>query len=1664
MIRRITGRLHRALVLVMVLSLVLPYVAFADTIEGDAISNSNANNEQLSYTAGSSTAFQSKYWVAKTGNECDPATGSALSFKLMATQQTDANGDAVNVDASGAINAKLNGTTNAAQSLNDFTLTFSACGDANSKTVDFTTGSTLAAGKYKIEVKSSTISDPGSTDSYQVNNAHFFVQVSASTNQAPVANNQSVTTSEDTAKPITLTGSDTNTGDTLTYTVVTQPTKGQLTGTAPNLTYTPNANYNGSDSFTFKINDGTVDSNTATVSITVSAVNDAPVAANDSARTDEDRAVAIDVLANDTDVENNSLSVGAGSITAPANGTATLITSDENAGKILYTPNGNFNGSDSFTYKVCDNGTSGGSSDPKCSTASATVSARVLAQNDAPVAQNDAASTGEDTARVIDVLANDNKGAANESGQTLSVKADSITAPAYGTAELITSGDDAGKIRYTPSNDFNGSDSFRYEVCDNGTSESVVNGEITSSADARCSASAATVSLTVSAVNDAPVPAGDTASTPEDTTLYIAPSTLTENDSKGAANEGTQTLTISAVSNAVKGAVSIVQADDQDAEGNVGKVRFVPEANYNGTGASFDYKVCDNGSPQLCSEGTAKVTVTVDPVNDAPVAGDDSFSTNEDTRLDLTQAQLKGNDTDVDNSELSVTAVSNDTNGTAVKNTDGTVTFTPARDFNGTAGFDYTVSDGEKTDTGHVTVMVNAVNDKPTISSIADQETDEDVAKGPLNFTIGDVDNNLSVLTVSASSSNTTLVPDNKISLSGTGAEWTVTVTPAANKHGEATITLTVCDGTSSCTEEVFKLTVNSVNDAPDAVNDNAEGTEDTTSYINVLSNDTDVDNDALSVSSVSIDATNAAKATVSVVADGEHKGKISFVPARDFNGPVTFSYTASDGKGGTDTASVTVSVAAVNDAPVATDDRGFSTDEDNALYIDPADLLVNDSDVDNTLAQLSLKDISDASNGRVSIVPADEANAGKIKFQPNANYNGPASFKYTITDGKLDSDKATVSITVNAVNDAPSFTKGANQTVLEDAGAQSVASWATNISKGAANEGSQELTFNVGNDNRALFSAQPAISADGTLTYTPAANANGSATVTVSLSDDGGTDNGGKDTSGTQTFTIAINAVNDAPSFTKGANQTVPEDAGAQNVSGWATAISAGPANEAGQALDFIVTNTNNGLFSAQPAVATNGTLSFTPAANKYGSTTVTVQLHDDGGTANGGADTSAEQTFTITVTEVNDAPTAADDAKNGTEDTELRFAVSDLLANDSAGPNEADQTLSVRVEATANTHGTVSIDTSTNQVVYTPAANYNGAASFSYTITDNGTTNGTADHRSASATVRLTIAAVNDAPTADAQSVSTNEDTAKTINLLGRDVEDDALTYIVVSQPSNGALTGTAPNLTYTPNSNYNGTDSFTFKVNDGSVDSSTATVSITVNAVNDAPGVTITSFAVDQVTGRASTGISWSDVDASDRETISFTYTAGGKTVATSSYSDRAASGSLTDTAAIPAGCYTDLKVIVTITDNGTPSLSGTDTRSSSTQQLDVYKASFKAPIMDNERNLAKAGSVVPVKVALSSMCNPGATVTNRNLYVQVITGTDNETLVGDEVVTSSVSAADSGTQMRVVDGMYIYNLSTKGLTTGQDYTIRIWVDGVDTTNMSKRILRAVLRTTK
>src|SRR5438067_375194 len=306
-------------------------------------------------------------------------------------------------------------------------------------------------------------------------------------NDAPVANAQSVTTAEDTAAAITLTGSDVD-GDALTYVVATQPAHGTLTGTAPNVTYTPALNYNGPDSFTFTVSDAALTSAAATVTITVTPVNDPPVANAQSVTTAEDTAAAITLTGSDVDGDALTFTIA----TQPAHGALSGT-----APNLTYTPAANYNGPDSFTFKA---------NDGTVDSSAAIVSITVTAVNDPPVAANDSYAATEDTVLTIaapGVLANDS----DVDGDPLT--APIVVAPGHGAVTLNAT----GSFTYTPAANYNGPDSFTYKANDGALNSNI-----------------ATVAIAVAAVNDPPVASAQNVTTNQDTAKAIS---LTATDVDG---------------------------------------------------------------------------------------------------------------------------------------------------------------------------------------------------------------------------------------------------------------------------------------------------------------------------------------------------------------------------------------------------------------------------------------------------------------------------------------------------------------------------------------------------------------------------------------------------------------------------------------------------------------------------------------------------------------------------------------------------------------------------------------------------------------------------------------------------------------------------------------------------------------------------------------------------------------------------------------------------------------------------------------------------------------------------------------------------------------------------------------------------------------------------
>ncbi len=691
-------------------------------------------------------------------------------------------------------------------------------------------------------------------------------------------------------------------------------------------------------------------------------------------------------------------------------------------------------------------------------------------------------------------------------------------------------------------------------------------------------------------------------------------------------------------------------------------------------------------------------------------------------------------------------------------------------------------------------------------------------------------------------------------SLSLNSTDGSFTYSPFADFNGTDSFVFTVSDGGGTSDPTTITITVTSVNDPPSftegpdkTVAENAPAQSFSGWATDILEGPTNE-----SSQSVSFNVTNDDNALFSSQPAISPAGTLTFTPAASANGTAMVSvYLKDDGgteNGGVDTSSTQtfqIDISGVNDPPSFTKGADQTVLEDaGPQTVNPWATAISPGPPDESGQAVAFAIDSNTNSALFSSQPQVDS-SGTLRYTPAANANGSAAITlHAHDDGggpTDDSPSQSFAISVTPVNDPPTFTKGPNESVSENDPAQSIPGWATNILEGPSNEISQTVVFHVSNDNTALFSIDPAISPIGTLTFTPAASANGSATVSVYLQDTGGTANGGDDTSSTVTFTITLMGVNDPPSFTKGGNPIVLEDAGSQSISGWATNVSAGPPDESGQSVTFVVDSDIPDLFSAGPAVTSNGTLTFTPAPNANGTSTITLHAVDNGGTDNGGDDTSATQSFTITITPVNDAPsftkgpnqTVAEDAVGVQTGSPSPWATAI-----SEGPlDEAPQVVDF-IRSSDTNSALFSVEPAlspTGVLTYTLAPNANGSATIGFEAHDNGgTLNGGID-TSAAQTFKITVTPVNDLPTCASDSNATFVGAALNASIGScADVDGDTLTFAGGTvAPAHGTVVINANGTyTYTPTGTFQGSDSFTFKANDGTGDSNEATMSILVS----------------------------------------------------------------------------------------------------------------------------------------------------------------------------------------------------------------------------------------
>lgn len=396
--------------------------------------------------------------------------------------------------------------------------------------------------------------------------------------------------------------------------------------------------------------------------------------------------------------------------------------------------------------------------------------------------------------------------------------------------------------------------------------------------------------------------------------------------------------------------------------------------------------------------GTGSAAGTILDDDESPIAANDTFSTTEELTLTVPISGVLANDSDGDGDVLTAVLVNGPLSGTLTLNPDGSFDYTPALDVNGTDSFSYRASDGlNQSAVAIVTILISAVNDAPL--ALADTlTTTEDTALSipGASLTANDTDvdgDSLSVVAVSASSSQS-----GTVALVGS----TISYTPAANFSGSDTFTYTVSDGQGGNATAIVTVSVTPVNDAPLATADTLTTTEDTALSVagaSLTANDTDVDGGSLSV--VAVSASSSQSGTVELVGS-----TVVYTPAANFNGSDTFSYTVSDGRGGSAAATVTVNVTPVNDAPLAVDDR-LRVDVDSSGNL--LAVLANDSDVEGD--SLAVTAVSAATRGVVTIGAA----GANLIYTPRAGFEGDEVFSYTVSDGRGGSSSATVRLRVGS-------------------------------------------------------------------------------------------------------------------------------------------------------------------------------------------------------------------------------------------------------------------------------------------------------------------------------------------------------------------------------------------------------------------------------------------------------------------------------------------------------------------------------------------------------------------------------------------------------------------------------------------------------------------------
>ncbi|MET4696342.1 retention module-containing protein [Endozoicomonas lisbonensis] len=1482
--------------------------------------------------------------------------------------------------------------------------------NAVSGTLDLTGQATTA--QYQEALRAVTYSNgsdaPDTTDriiSFKVNDGYHDSSVATATititavNDAPTASDKTLTLDEDTSYTFTAADfsfSDIDGDNLSSITIKTLPAAGSLTlngsavtanqvitaGDTPNLVFTPAANANGANyaNIGFTVSDGSLNSGTQTLTMDVTAVNDAPTAADNTLTVAEDGSHTFSASEfGFSDIDSGDTLSSVTIKTLPAAGSLTLNGSSVTANQVIaaadipnlvFAPAANANGANyaNIGFTVSDGSLSSGTQ---------TLTMDVTAVNDAPTASDNTLTVTEDGSHTFS--ASEFGFSDIDSGDTLS-SVTIKTLPAAGsltlngssvTANQVIAAADIPNLVFAPAANANGANyaNIGFTVSD---------GSLNSGTQ--------TLTMDVTAVNDAPTAADNTLRMAEDSSHTFSASEFGFSDIDSGDTLSSVTITTLPAAGSLTLNGSAVTANQVIAAADIPDLVFAPAANTNGTNyANIGFTVSDGS----LNSGTQTLIIDVTTGNDAPTASDNTLTVAEDGSHTFSASEFGFSDIDSGDTLSSVTiktlpaAGSLTLNGSSVTANQviaaadiPNLVFAPAVNANGAgyANIGFTVSDGSlSSGTQTLTMDVTAVNDAPIAATpqVTLQGTEDTVltiTRNQLLAGASDVEGDtLSVSNASYSGSDGTLEEfselvfgsntSNKVEVTDTlqsfsnfslGFEYTSTGSHSGsldalismstssndnailvynnNSNGSlnvlvngSLVTFTGINLNDGATHNVVLVWESSSGDLK--LYDNQQlvttqnvaqgatiaaggwfmlgqeqdsyggGLDAAQSLTNAKFGHVTLAYDAVSQSDIVagtsiadassnlaldlresndqvVDAANNSNLTVAGSVTADHR--YEFTPNSDFNGNLQLDYDLFDGNATTST-QATLSFSPVNDAPTASDNT-LTVAEDGSYTFSASEFGFSDIDSGNSLSSITITTPPSAGSLTLSgsSVTANQviaaADIPNLVFTPAANANGAnyANIGFTVSDGSLSSNTQTLTMDVTAVNDAPTASDN-TLTVAED-GSHTFSTSEFGFSDIDSGDTLSSVTITTLPAAGSLTLNSSAVTANQViavadipnLVFAPAANANGAGYANIGFTVSDGSLN-----SGTQTLIMDVTAVNDAPTASDNTLTVAEDSSHTFNASEFGFSDI-----DSGDTLSSVTIKTlpaagsltlNGSSVTANQVIATADipNLIFTPAANANGANYANI-----GFTVSDGSLSSNTQTLTMDVTAVNDAPTASDNTLTIAEDGSHTFSASEFGFSD----NDSGDTLSSVTIKTLPAAGSLTLNGSSvtaNQViaaadipnlVFTPAANANGAnyANIGFTVSDGSLSSNTQ-------TLTMDVTAVNDAPTASDNTLTMAEDgnhtfSASEFGFSDIDSGDTLSSVTITTLPAAGSLTlnGSAvtanqviavadiPNLVFAPAANANGAGyaNIGFTVSDGSLSSGTQTLTMDVTAVNDAP----------------------------------------------------------------------------------------------------------------------------------------------------------------------------------------------------------------------------------